>query len=152
MSQTILPPSPQPEPQPPTQFPAQPPTYYYPANDTSTVIVSEPPPQGFEPDPPKKQPLIWRMIKWPIRQIFKLIYLIVHGARSHKVITAILLITRRALLLVGVLVSRHARRVSHHHYKRGPSNNCHGHKAQPSGFHATLPLEIASDSEFGFIE
>ncbi len=105
MSQTILPPSP--EPQPPTQFPAQPPTYYYPANDTSAVIVSQPPLQGFQPDPPKKQPLIWRIIKWPIRQIFKSIYVIVHGARSHKVITAILLILILGLVGAGVVGYRY---------------------------------------------
>jgi hypothetical protein len=107
MSQTILPPSPQPDPQSPAQLPAQPPTYYYPANDTSAVIVSEPPTQGFQPDPPKKQPLIWRIIKWPIRQIFKLIYVILRGARAHKVIAAILLILILGLVGAGVVGYRY---------------------------------------------
>src|SRR5690242_20348792 len=108
MSQTILPPSPQPEPQPPTQPPTQVPTYYYPANDTSAVVVSEPPSQTtFEPDPPKKQPLIWRIIKWPIRQIFKLIYVTVRGMRNHKVISAILLILILGLVGAGVVGYRY---------------------------------------------
>src|SRR5215467_3375624 len=107
MSQTILPPSPQPEQQPPAQPPAQPPTYYYPTYAAPPVVTAEPPSPGYQPDPPKKQALIWRIIKWPIRQVFKLIYLIGRAAANHKVISAILLIIILGLVAAGVVGYRY---------------------------------------------
>ena len=107
MSQTILPPSPQPEPQPPAQPQAQPPAYYYPTYGAPSVVVAEPTPPGYQPDPPKKQALIWRIIKWPIRQVFKAIYLIGRAASNHKVIGAILLIILVALIGAGVVGYRY---------------------------------------------
>ena len=109
MSQTTLPPSPQPEPQPPAQPPMQsqqPPTYYYPTYAAPAVVVAEPTPPGYQPDPPKKQPLIWRIVKWPIRQVFKAIYLIGRAAANHKVISAILLVLILGLAAAGVVVYR----------------------------------------------
>jgi hypothetical protein len=63
--------------------------------------------QGFQPDPPKKQRLIWRIIKWPIRQVFKAIYLIGRAASHHKVISAILLILILGLVGAGVVGYRY---------------------------------------------
>jgi hypothetical protein len=100
MSQTILPP--QPEQQPP----APPPGYYYPAYNAPVVVEPAPTPPGYQPDPPKKQALIWRIIKWPIRQVLKAIYLIGRAASSHKVVSAILLVIILALVGAGVFVYR----------------------------------------------
>ncbi len=108
MSQTILPPSPQPGQQPPAQPPVQQPPayYYYPTYAAPPVVTADPTP-GYQPDPPKKQALIWRIIKWPIRQVFKAIYLVGRAAASHKVISAILLIIILGLAAAGVVTYRY---------------------------------------------
>src|SRR5215813_8745008 len=136
MSQTILPPSPQPEQQPPAQPPAPPPAYYYPTYDAPAVVTADPTP-GYQPDPPKKQPLIWRIIKWPIRQVFKGIYLTGRAARNHKVVSAILLILILALAGAGVVGYR---------YLNPPSTASTGNQAAASAKVPDTPFTIVNTS------
>lgn len=54
---------------------------------------SAPPPmRPYEPEPSRRQPRLWRAIKWPLRQIIKAIYLPLAAARRHKRVTLIALL------------------------------------------------------------
>lgn len=60
----------------------------------SNALVTAPqasPAYLYEPEPPKRQSRFWRMIKWPLRQIIKGIYLTGVFAKRHRVVAVIAL-------------------------------------------------------------
>jgi len=105
MSQVILPPTePQPEPRPEA-----------PAPSTATALIPQPP--ATEPERPKyvyeyvppPQPRAWRAVKWPLRQLFKGLYLTGSAAKRHKIVTLVIL----ALLLGGAGATYGVYRATH---------------------------------------
>jgi hypothetical protein len=101
MSQVILPPA-EPEPQPEA-----------PAPSIATALIPQPP----EPERPKyvyeyvppPQPRAWRAVKWPLRQLFKGLYLTGSAAKRHKIVTLVIL----ALLIGGVGATYGVYRATH---------------------------------------
>ena len=93
MSQVVLPP---PEPQPEVPGPST----------TAAVTALVPQPPTPEPERPKyvyeyvppAQPRAWRAVKWPLRQLFKGLYLTGSDAKRHWMVTLVIL----ALLIGGV--------------------------------------------------
>jgi hypothetical protein len=91
-----------PHPYPPQR---QEPVPYAPA----AVAVAEPPvahPDLYAPPPPPPQSRFWRVVKWPIRQAIKGIYLLFSAAGRHKLVTAIILGTLLLLTGGGVVLYR----------------------------------------------
>lgn len=89
MSQILLPPSSQ-EPQPPAATAPQ---------------YNVPPPQ-YTPEPLKKPSRFWRIVKWPIRQVLKGIYLLGSAINRHRVISLIVLVVIAAMVAGGVVAYR----------------------------------------------
>lgn len=50
----------------------------------------------YEPEPPRRPSAFWRAVKWPLRQLIKVIYLTGSAAKRHRAITLVIV----ALLLV----------------------------------------------------
>jgi hypothetical protein len=90
MSQILLPPSSQ-EPQPPAEV--------APAHDA-------PPPPPYTAEPLKKPSRFWRVVKWPIHQLLKGIYLVGSFINRHRIISLIALILVAAMVTGGVLTFR----------------------------------------------
>ena len=91
MSQILLPPSSQ-EPQ------------------SSAAIAPEqqspPPPPVYTPEPLKRPSRFWRVVKWPIRQLLKGIYLLGSLINRHRIISLIALVVIAAMVTGGVLTYR----------------------------------------------
>lgn len=104
MSQVILPPT---EPQPEASGPST----------TSAVTALIPQPPAPEPERPKyvyeyvppPQPRAWRAVKWPLRQLFKGLYLTGSAAKRHKIVTLVIL----ALLIGGAGATYGVYRATH---------------------------------------
>ena len=90
MSQILLPPSSQ-EPQPPAEV--------APAHDA-------PPPPNYTAEPLKKPSRFWRIVKWPIHQLLKGIYLVASFINRHRIISLIALLAVAAMVTGGVLTYR----------------------------------------------
>lgn len=90
MSQILLPPSSQ-EPQPPEVAASQP--------DAS-------PPPSYTPEPLKQPSRFWRVVKWPIRQVLKGIYLLGSVVNRHRTMRWIALLVIVATAVGGVLTYR----------------------------------------------
>ncbi len=89
MSQILLPPSSQ-EPQPPAEV--------APAHDA--------PPPTYTPEPLKKSSRFWRIVKWPLHQLLKGIYLAGSFINRHRIISLIALVLVAAMVTGGVLTYR----------------------------------------------
>lgn len=89
MSQVLLPPSPQ-EPQPPAAVAPQ---------------YNVPPPQ-YTPEPVKKPSRFWRVVKWPIHQLLKGIYLLGSLVNRHRIISLIGLVVVAAMVVGGGVTYR----------------------------------------------
>jgi hypothetical protein len=72
-----------------------PPAHSQPEPATTAVAL---PRRTYEPEPPNKPSAFWRAVKWPLRQLFKAIYLTGAAANRHRVVAAIVLVV---LLLLG---------------------------------------------------
>jgi hypothetical protein len=79
-------------------LPPPPPSSAEPAANASALVVAPARQRMYEPDPPKKPSAFWRIVKWPLRQLFKALYLTGSAAKRHRVVTAIVLVI---LLLLG---------------------------------------------------
>ncbi|HEY1391702.1 MAG TPA: hypothetical protein VGF38_24430 [Ktedonobacterales bacterium] len=90
MSQILLPPSSQ-EPQPPAEV--------APTHDAS-------PPPSYTAEPLKKPSRFWRIVKWPIHQLLKGIYLVGSFVNRHRIISLIALLAIAALVTGSVLTYR----------------------------------------------
>lgn len=90
MSQILLPPSSQ-EPQPPAEV--------APAHDA-------PPPPTYTAEPLRKPSRFWRIVKWPIHQLLKGIYLVASLINRHRIISLIALLAVAAMVAGGVLTYR----------------------------------------------
>lgn len=89
MSQILLPPSPQ-EPQP----------------SAESAPAHAPPPPIYTAEPLKKPSRLWRIVKWPIHQLLKGIYLVASFINRHRIISLIALILIAAMVVGGVLTYR----------------------------------------------
>ncbi|HEU5438538.1 MAG TPA: hypothetical protein VFU88_04545 [Ktedonobacterales bacterium] len=107
MSPSPMPPAPPQLPAPSAQPPgAYPPQYpdAYPAPGTQPYPAVAPPPTQGAPQPPSyiPEPLhrpsrFWRMVKWPLRQLFKALILTGRAAKAHKAV-ALLIVLLVALI------------------------------------------------------
>lgn len=70
------------------------------------TLPPAPPAYLYEPEPPKRQSRFWRMIKWPLRQIIKGIYLAGVFAKRHRVVAVIVLVAALALAASGFVAYR----------------------------------------------
>ncbi len=68
---------------------------------TSVATSSDSPAYLYEPEPPKRQARFWRMIKWPLRQLIKGIYLTGVFAKRYRLIAGIVLAVLLALAASG---------------------------------------------------
>lgn len=131
MSQILLPPPSQPSPDPaatpaPEALPALP-------------APAPAPRSRYEPEPPKPPSPIWRAVKWPLRQFFKLLYLLVSAARRHRIATVL------TIVLLAVLggVAYGAYQYTHPTGALGPTSS--GQPAQGSGANgSSAPFTIIS--------
>jgi hypothetical protein len=90
MSQILLPPSSH-EPQPPAEV--------APSHDA-------PPPPPYTPEPLRRPSRFWRVVKWPIRQVLKGIYLVGSFINRHRIISLIVLLAIAAMVTGGILTYR----------------------------------------------
>jgi hypothetical protein len=90
MSQILLPPSSQ-EPQPPAEA--------VPSHDA-------PPPPSYTAEPLKKPSRFWGIVKWPLHQLLKGIYLVASFINRHRIISLIALLAVAAMVTGGVLTYR----------------------------------------------
>jgi hypothetical protein len=90
MSQILLPPSSQ-EPQPSDAAPEE-------------TTPTSPPVYTFQPL--RRPSRFWRIVKWPLRQVLKGIYLAGSAINRHRIISLILLVVLGALVTGGVLTYR----------------------------------------------
>lgn len=118
MSQILLPPPAQSQPEP------------------ATTAVA-PPRRAYEPDPPKKPSTFWRAVKWPLRQLFKAIYLTGAAANRHRVVAVIVLVV--VLLLGGGTYA-----VYHVTHPQAGASSQQVHSGVPSL--ANLPLTAVSSA------
>jgi hypothetical protein len=90
MSSILLPPS---EPQPPSEPPAsgQAPS----ASALSTALVVAPERPQYVPEPPPKPSRFWRVVKWPLRKLCLVLYVIGSTIKRHR---------RAALAMLALLV------------------------------------------------
>lgn len=107
MSQIVPPPASDqpPAPTPPT-VQAEPETALALAAVAQLPAPPPPPTFAYEPEPPRRQPRFWRIVKWPIRKALKGVYLIGSAARRHKIIALVVLLLIIALSAGGVEVYR----------------------------------------------
>ena len=63
--------------------------------------VATPPGYLYEPEPPRRQSHFWRVIKWPLRQLIKGIYLTGVFAKRYRLVTGIVLAVLLALAASG---------------------------------------------------
>src|SRR5690242_16696301 len=89
MSQILLPPSSQ-EPQPTAEG----------------APAHAPPPPTYTAEPLKKPSRFWRIVKWPIHQLLKGIYLVRSFINRHRIISLIALLAVAAMVTGGVLTYR----------------------------------------------
>ncbi|HEX8034255.1 MAG TPA: hypothetical protein VF510_10425 [Ktedonobacterales bacterium] len=77
-----------------------------PASNALVTSPPAPPAYLYEPEPPKRQSRFWRMIKWPLRQIIKGIYLTGVFAKRHRVVAVIVLAAVLVLAASGFVAYR----------------------------------------------
>ncbi len=73
---------------------------------TSVATSSDSPAYLYEPEPPKRQARFWRMVKWPLRQLIKGIYLTGVFAKRYRLIAGIVLAVLVALTASGFVAYR----------------------------------------------
>lgn len=75
---------------------------------SSALVTTPPTPLAYlyEPEPPKRQSRFWRMIKWPLRQIIKGIYLTGVFAKRHRVVAVIVVAVVLVLAASGFVAYR----------------------------------------------
>src|SRR5690242_2872570 len=109
MSQILLPPSSQ-EPQPQAEA--------VPAHEA-------PPPPSYTAEPLKKPSRFWRIVKWPVHQLLKGIYLVGSLINRHRIISLIALILVAAMVTGGVL-TYHALNPAHEQANTGSASGTGG--------------------------
>ena len=80
---------------PPAQPPSEPPASEQAENAPSTALVVAPERPQYKPEPPPKPSRFWRVVKWPLRKLFLVLYVIGSATKRHK---------RVALAVLAVLV------------------------------------------------
>lgn len=93
MSSILLPPS---APQPPSEPQTSAQTDSAPS--TVLVIAPERPQSQYVPEPPPKPSRFWRVVKWPLRKLFLVLYVIGSAIKRHR---RIALAALAVLVLVG---------------------------------------------------
>jgi hypothetical protein len=89
MSSILLPPQqPSEPPEPGRHAPGAPPT---------ALVVAPPRPQQYEPERPQPS-RFWRVVKWPLRKLFLVLYVIGSGIKRHRLAALVVL---ALLVLVG---------------------------------------------------
>lgn len=84
MSQILLPP---PSPQPGSDQAVTPAL----ATPPAPLAPTPAPGPRYEPEPPKRPSAFWRVLKWPLRKFFKLVYYVGSVARRHRLATVLTL-------------------------------------------------------------
>jgi hypothetical protein len=95
MSQVLLPPSSQDSP-PGTPLPAV----------ATPEQNTPPPPPQYSFEPLRRPSRFWRIVKWPLRQALKGIYLVGSTVARHRIISLIVLVAIAAMVAGGVLTYR----------------------------------------------
>lgn len=110
-----------------------------PASSALVTTPPAPPAYLYEPEPPKRQSRFWRMIKWPLRQIIKGIYLTGVFAKRHRIVAVIVL----AVVLVLAASSFVAYRVVRQHETALEQNSLTASiNLDSSSQTGTLPLSV----------
>ena len=90
MSSILLPP-----PQPPSEQPELPPQA--PSAPPTALVVAPERPQ-YVPEPPPKPSRFWRVVKWPLRKLFLVLYVIGSTIRRHRLAALVVLVL---IVLIG---------------------------------------------------
>lgn len=106
MSQIVPPPASDQPPQPLALPPPEPDTERALAAVARLPAPPPPPTFSYEPEPPRRQPRVWRALKWPARKALKGIYLVGRTARLHKIVALVVLLLLLAFTAGGVVVYR----------------------------------------------
>ncbi|HEX9056038.1 MAG TPA: hypothetical protein VF818_00765 [Ktedonobacterales bacterium] len=109
------------------------------ATATPPVVDALSPRPGYTPEPPRPPSRFWRAVKWPLRTLFKAIYLTSAAANRHRIIT----LTALGILLAFGGVTYGVYHFTHPTAATSSSGGAASQSAVPGG---DTPLTIVSQT------